>query len=104
MNEEMVEKIKNDPNYKELLARRTPYAVKMSILVLVVYFGFIFMIAFKPEWLGIPLSDGLKITTGVVVGFSIILFAFIMTAIYTVRANSEFDELIDKIKESAKDY
>lgn len=104
MNDEFVQKVKNDPNYKELLAKRTPYAVTMSIIVLVVYFGFIFMIAFAPELLGIPLSDGLKITTGVLVGFFMILFAFIMTALYTVRANREFDDLIDKIKESAKDY
>lgn len=104
MNEEFVQKIKNDPNYKELLAKRTPYAVTMSIIVLLVYFSFIFLIAFAPDLLGVPISDGLKITTGVVVGFFMILFAFIMTAIYTIRANSEFDSLIEKIKESAKDY
>lgn len=104
MNKELVEKIKNDPNYKELLAKRTPYAIVLSIIMLVVYFGFILLIAYFPEVLGTPLSEGSVTTVGIPVGMGVILFAFIMTGIYTKRANSEFDDLNNKIKDAVKDY
>jgi uncharacterized membrane protein (DUF485 family) len=34
---------------------------------------------------------------------AVIVFAFILTGIYTKRANSEFDDLNNKIKQSIKE-
>jgi uncharacterized membrane protein (DUF485 family) len=33
----------------------------------------------------------------------VIVFAFVLTGIYTKRANGEFDDLTNKIKNSVKD-
>ncbi|MBW6488217.1 DUF485 domain-containing protein [Sulfurimonas sp.] len=102
MQKDIVEVVKNDPNYKELVAKRSSFAITLSIIILVVYFGFIMMIAYFPEVLGAPLSDGSVTTVGIPVGMGVIFFAFIITGIYTKRANGEFDDLNNKIKDKVK--
>lgn len=104
MNKELVEKIKANPDYQELVSKRNGFAVKLSIAMLVVYFTFILTIAFNPSVLGTPLSADSVTTVGIPVGIAIIIFAFILTGIYTARANGEFDDLANKVKQAAKDY
>mgnify|MGYP002713209996 FL=1 len=103
MNNDLIQKIKSDPNYQELVSKRNGFAIKLSIAMLVVYFTFILTIAFSPSALGTPLSSGSVTTIGIPIGISVIIFAFILTGIYTKRANGEFDDLNNKIKESVKD-
>ena len=103
MNKELVEKIKNDPNYQELVSKRSSFSIKLSIAMLVVYFTFILTIAFNPSALGAPISSDSVTTIGIPIGIMIIVFAFVLTGIYTKRANGEFDDLANKIKESVKE-
>ena len=103
MRKEQVEAIKNDPNFQELVSKRSTFAWTLTIAMLVVYFAFILTIAFNPSALGTPLSSNSVTTLGIPVGIIIIVFAFILTGIYVRRANSEFDELTDKIKKTAKE-
>jgi uncharacterized membrane protein (DUF485 family) len=104
MNKDLVEKIKNDPNYKELVSKRTSFSLKLTIIMLVVYFAFILTIAFDPALLGTPISADSVTTIGIPIGMAIILFAFILTGIYTKRANGEFDDLTNKIKDAVKEH
>ncbi|WP_415396397.1 DUF485 domain-containing protein [Sulfurimonas sp. CS5] len=103
MNKELVDKIKANPDYHELVSKRSGFAIKLSIAMLVVYFTFILTIAFDPSVLGIPLSSDSVTTIGIPIGMAIIVFAFILTGIYTKRANGEFDDLSNKIKQSLKE-
>jgi uncharacterized membrane protein (DUF485 family) len=103
MNKELVEKIKANPDYQKLVKTRSAYAIKMSIAMLVVYFTFILTIAFNPSALAVPLSEGSVTTIGIPIGMVIIVFAFVLTGMYTKRANTEFDDLSNKIKESVKE-
>lgn len=103
MNKELVEKIKANPDYQTLLERRGGFAIKLTIAMLVVYFTFILTIAFNPALLGTPLSADSVTTVGIPVGIAVIVFAFILTGIYTKRANGEFDELTNKIKNAVKE-
>ncbi|MBS4067512.1 MAG: DUF485 domain-containing protein [Sulfurimonas sp.] len=104
MNKETVEKIKANPDYQKLISTRNSFAVKLSILMLVVYFLFILLIAFNPAFLGTPLSSGSVTTVGIPVGMGIIVFAIVLTGIYTKRANGEFDDLSNSVKNSLKDH
>jgi len=103
MKKEQVQAIKNDPNFQELVSKRSSFAWTLTIAMLVVYFAFILTIAFNPSALGTPLSSDSVTTIGIPLGIIIIIFAFILTGIYVKRANSEFDELTDKIKQAAKE-
>lgn len=103
MKQEVIEKIKNDPNYQELVAKRTGFSIKLTIAMLVVYFAFILTIAFDPSVLGAKISADSVTTIGIPIGMVVIVFAFILTGVYTKRANSEFDDLSNKIKNAVKE-
>jgi uncharacterized membrane protein (DUF485 family) len=102
MKQEMVDRIKNDPDFLQLTRERSKFAWTLTIVMLVIYFGFVLVIAFDPALLGTPLSEGSVTTVGIPVGVGVILSAFILTGIYVRRANTEFDELTAKIKAKAK--
>ena len=103
MTQELVDKIKNNPDYQELVSKRSSFSIKLSIAMLVVYFAFILTIAFSPATLGTPISSDSVTTIGIPIGIAIIIFAFVLTGIYTKRANSEFDNLSNKIKQAIKE-
>ena len=103
MNKELVEKIKANPDYQELVSKRSSFSIKLSVAMLVVYFTFILTIAFNPSALGTPISADSVTTIGIPIGIAIIVFAFVLTGIYTSRANGEFDDLANKVKNSIKE-
>jgi uncharacterized membrane protein (DUF485 family) len=98
MDAKMIEQIKNNPNYKELIQKRSSFAWTLTIVMLVMYYAFILVIAFNKQLLGASLSGGVT-TVGIPVGIFIIVVSFVLTGIYTSRANGEFDDLNNKIKE-----
>ncbi len=102
MNDQLVEKIKANPNYQELVKKRTGFAVKLGIFVLVLFYAFILTIAFEPSILGIRTGDGVM-TIAFPIAASIIVISFITTLIYVKRANGEFEELINKVRNDVKD-
>jgi uncharacterized membrane protein (DUF485 family) len=70
--------------------------------MLVIYYGFIMLIAFAPNVLGTPLWSGANMTWGIPIGVLVILAAFGLTGAYVARANSEYDELTRQIIEESK--
>lgn len=97
MDKMLVEKIKANPKYQELIAKRSSFALKLTIIMLVMYYAFILVIAFDKSLLGVSLSGGVT-TVGIPVGVLIIVISFALTGIYTNRANGEFDDLTNAIK------
>ena len=102
MTSDYVSRVKLDPQFQELIAKRTRFAWLLSAAMLAIYFGFIFIIAFAPKVLGVPLAAGSVTTVGIPVGLFVIVAAFVLTGIYVHRANSEFDTITRQIIERAK--
>jgi uncharacterized membrane protein (DUF485 family) len=95
------EAIAEDPQFQELVARRSGFAWVLSLIMLIIYLGFILLIAFAPQLLGTPIGD--RVTTiGIPIGLLVIISAFVLTGIYVNRANSEFDALTAKIVAKVK--
>jgi len=92
------EKIKQDPNYQELVRRRSSLGWTLSLIMLIIYFGFILLVAFAPKFLGIRLGAGVT-TIGIPIGLFVIVSAFVLTGIYVSKANSAYDALIRRIVE-----
>ncbi len=104
MSSEMYERMRGNPKFQELVKRRGRFAWTMSAITLVMFYGFVLVVAFKPALLGRPISEGSMLTVGVVVEFFMFVFFWILTAIYVVRANGEFDSLTQEIiKEAQKE-
>lgn len=94
-------KIASNPKYHELVRKRTAFAWTLSAVMLAIYFGFIFLIAYGKDFLGSSLSGGVT-TIGFPIGVGVILSAIALTGIYVRRANGEFDELNRQIIEEAR--
>ncbi len=85
--------IMENPKFKELVRSRSVFAWTLSILMLAVYQGFVLLVAFDKEFLAKPLYPGATATIGIPIGLGVIVFAFIVTGIYVIRANSHYDEM-----------
>jgi uncharacterized membrane protein (DUF485 family) len=96
-------KIQNNPKYHQLVKERDALSWTLSALVLILYFGFILLVAFAPGFLTQPISATSVIPVGMLVGVGVILGSVVLTGIYVYRANSTFDPLIREIiQEAAK--
>lgn len=93
-------RILNSPAFNELRARRRRFSAILTVLMLVIYYGFIVAIAFAPQWLAIRISG--VITLGLPLGLGVILSAIVLTGIYVRRANGEFDALTARAVGSAR--
>lgn len=102
MDKELVNKIKSNPKYNELVSKRSSFATILSVFVLVMFYGYVLVIAFNKELLAAKIGDGVM-TYAYPVGAAIIVISFITTLIYVNRANSEFEELETAIKNDVKD-
>ena len=102
MHDNIYAKIRANPKYRQLVTTRDTYGWIMTILMLVVYYGYIALIAFNKAFLATPLGAGVT-TVGIPIGVGVILFTIIITGIYIRRANTEFDDLkAQVIKEATK--
>ncbi len=101
MGETDLSRIRQEPLFRELVEQRTRFAWTLSAAMLVIYFGFILIIAFAPKVLAVPIAGGVM-TLGIPVGLFVIVSAFVLTGIYVQRANSRFDSLTHDIMEKVK--
>ena len=100
MTDPVVERIQRDPKYQKLTSTRNKFGWTLAILMLVVYYGYIALIAFDKEFLAKPMGAGVT-TIGIPIGMAVIVFTIIITGIYVRRANSEFDALTRELLKDA---
>ena len=96
MTDPVVEKIQRQPKYQELRARRNPLGIVLTILMLVVYYGYIGLIAFDKPFLAKPIGAGVT-SLGIPIGMGVILFTIVITVYYVRIANNKFDALTEEI-------
>ena len=102
MSDSIVARIEANPRYHELRRRRNAFGWTLSVLMLVVYFGYIALIAFNKPFLAQPIGNGVT-TLGIPIGMGVIIFTIVITGIYVHRANGEYDTLTAEIlKEASK--
>ena len=101
MSDQILAHIRANPKYQELKRRRNGFGILLSILMLIVYYGFIALIAFDKEFLGTPLGTGVT-TIGIPLGMGVILFTIAITGLYVRRANTEFDALSAEVLKEAR--
>ena len=102
MSDPVVERIQRNPKYQELTRTRNRFGWMLTILMLVVYYGYIALIAFDKEFLAKRMGEGVT-TIGIPIGMAVIVFTVIITGVYVRRANGEFDALTrDIVKDATK--
>jgi uncharacterized membrane protein (DUF485 family) len=99
MDDMTVKRIQSDPNYRKLVAERQSFGWTLTIITLVIYYGFIALVAFAPSVIATPVAG--SITVGLIFGFFLIIASIVLTGIYVMRANSHYDELTRAIVNAA---
>lgn len=94
-------KIAEDPRFAALVQKRNRFATTLSIIVLIGFAAFMFFGVATPDLFEAYVAEGSSWTWGLVAGAAILVFAFVMTGIYTLRANGEFDKDVKAIVQEA---
>lgn len=91
-----VTEILESEKFKNLVKKRLMVSLSLTALMLLVYFGFILTIAFYKELLAIKIGE--HITLGLPIGIGIIVFAWILTGVYTRWANNKYDKSVRELR------
>lgn len=101
MNTKKVLEISRNPKFKQLVKMRSRYSWCLTFIMLTMYFGFIFLVAFNKDLLARPLGAGVT-TLSIPIGLGLIMFTVLITGLYVRRANTEFDDLTQDILKETK--
>ena len=71
-------------------------AIGLTIAMMVVYFGFILLVAFDKPLLGTLVSGGLSL--GMLLGALVILTAWVLMWVYVRWANTHYDTAIEGMR------
>ena len=99
MDDDLVQRVVTHPDYIALKAKRTRFGWTLAVMMLIVYYGFILLVAFNKPFLAQRLGDGVM-TIGMPIGLGVILFTVVITVIYVRRANAEYDTLAERISKA----
>lgn len=99
MYADIYDQVKADPEFVALVKRRRKFSLLLTAIILTVYFGFILTIAYAPSIFATALWKGSVTTLGIPVGVGVIFIAFILTGIYVKKANTEFDTILNRLKD-----
>jgi uncharacterized membrane protein (DUF485 family) len=91
-------KVAADPRYVRLVRDRSRFTWALTCLMLLIFFGYILLIAFAREWLAQPIGEGTT-TIGIPLGIGVILAGILLTGIYVHRANTRFDPVVRALTE-----
>ena len=89
----------DDPDFKDLVARKNTISINLTIATLIIYYGFILLIAFKRTLFGSKVVG--NVTFGVFLGIGVIIACFILTGIYVRWANRNYDAMVARLKQKA---
>jgi uncharacterized membrane protein (DUF485 family) len=81
-----------DPVFRELASARAKLRWGLSIVTLVMFFGFIGLISTARSALGANVA-GSGIPLGLVLALTMIVLVVVLTGIYVQRSNARFDQL-----------
>src|SRR5574340_987596 len=93
------EDLLNDEDFKSLVGKKNTISWILTVLELVLYFGFIALIAFNKPFLAQKMSEGKATTIGIPIAVGTILLSWVLTGIYIFWANTKYDSMVKKLKD-----
>ncbi len=91
----MHEKILAKPEFKALVARRNRFSLTLTALICAVYVAYIGFAILRPAAFAAPLLGSWS--TGLIAGFGVLALSFLLTGLYSHRANGEFDRMLKSV-------
>ena len=96
MQNDIYERIRANPKYQRLVQERGRFGWILTIIMLIVYYGYIALIAFNKPFLAQPVGAGVT-SLGIPIGMGVILFTIAITGYYVNVANNKFDTLTEEL-------
>jgi Predicted membrane protein len=101
LKNKIYDNVSASPLFEKLVQKRNRFAVILSVVMLGVYYAYVLFASSNPAGFGTPIAEGSKIPVGLLFGWGIQAFAFVLTGIYVFRANSEFDAMTKQVVEES---
>lgn len=88
-----------DPEFQKLARQKNTISLILTVIELVLYFGFIALVAYQKAFLAQKTSAGSAITIGIPIAVGVIVLSWILTGIYIFWANDKYDAMVKRVKE-----
>jgi uncharacterized membrane protein (DUF485 family) len=98
--DDLITRVTSNPKYQELKSKRSSIGWWLTLSMMVVYYGFILLVAYDKPLLASKIGAGV-ITLGMPLGIGVLVYTIVITIIYVRRANGEFDDLTAAITKAA---
>lgn len=92
MDEAQVDRILQNPKFKEMVNRKSRLSWTLTSVMLIVYVGFMLLVGYNKEFLMSSFSGGVT-TIGMPLGLGIIVLSFLLCGVYSYIANNKLDPL-----------
>lgn len=96
MTPQDLEQLQRNPDFIQLVRRKQRLTWSLTASMLVIYYGFVLLMAFAPQVLGRPI-DGGATNVGILLTVAVILLSFALTALYVWQTNKVLDPLTEKL-------
>ncbi len=90
----------NDADFKSLSGQKNTISLVLAVVELIIYFGFVALIAFDKPFLSAKLFGA--ITVGIPVAVGAIMLSWLLTGVYILWANKKYDVLVKKVRDKAR--
>ena len=84
------------PEFKALVKRRWSVSMVMLVLLFVSYYGYVLLVAGNKEFVSQKIGE--STTLAIPLGVAVIVFAWLLTAIYVAWANRSYDPEVERLK------
>jgi len=98
MSGKSIQQILDDPEFKALASQKNTVSLVLTIAELVLYFGFIALIAYNKPFLAQKFAAGSAITIGIPIAVGVIVLSWVLTGIYIFWANNTYDDMVKRVK------
>ncbi|EAM8864076.1 DUF485 domain-containing protein [Salmonella enterica] len=95
MDEVQVDRILQNPKFKEMVHKKSMLSWTLTGIMLFVYVGFMLLVGYNKEFLLSSISGGVT-TWGIPLGLGIIVLSFILCGVYSYIANNKLDQLTEE--------
>ena len=87
----------NSPEFKKLVVRRWRVSMVLTALLFVVYYGYIILVATNKALLAQRIGE--VTTLAIPLGAAVIIAAWVLTALYVMWANREYDPHVQHLRD-----
>lgn len=85
------------PKFRAMAKQKAILGWTFSAIIFFVYVAYIWVIGTDPQLFATKVSEDGITTWGIYVGIFVILFSFLITAIYVVIANGKFENMTQEV-------